>query len=61
MVEKWKRALSIEIGSEKDDITFDGKKLPNSYEEKRLDIITDNELKFDPLGVCVKKRKNYER
>ena len=36
------------IGSENDDFVFDGIKLPNSYKEKILDIILDQELKFDP-------------
>ena len=35
------------IGSENDDFIFDGIKLPNSYEEKMLGIVIDNELKFD--------------
>ena len=42
---------------------FNGIKLPNSCEEKILDVIIDNELKSDPRmckkGICVKKqRKN---
>ena len=35
------------IGSKNDDFIFDGTKLPNNCEEKRLGVIIDNELKFD--------------
>ena len=48
------------IGSENDDFIFNGIKLPNSCEEKILDVIIDNELKSDPRmckkGICVKKQ-----
>ena len=44
------------IGSENDDFIFDGTKLPNSYKEKILGVIIDNELKFDPhIGNMCKK------
>ena len=36
------------IGSKNDDFIIDGIKLPNSYKEKILGVIIDNELKFDP-------------
>ena len=36
------------IAIENDDFIFDGIKLPNSYEEKILGVILDNDLKFDP-------------
>ena len=44
------------IGSENDDFVFDGIKLPNSYVEKILGVIIDNELKFDPhiRSMCKK-------
>ena len=35
------------IGSENDDFIFEGIKLPNSCEETTLDVIIDNEVKFD--------------
>ena len=43
-------------GSENDDFIFYGIKLPNSWEKKMLDVITDNELKFDPhiKSMCKK-------
>ena len=45
------------IGSENDDFTFDGIKLPNSGEEKILGVIIDHELKFDDphIGSICKK------
>ena len=36
------------IGNENDDFIFDGTKLSNSCEKKIIDVIIDNELKFDP-------------
>ena len=46
------------IDNENDDFIFNGIKLPNSCEEKRLDVITDNELKLiHILGVCVKQQR----
>ena len=44
------------IGSENDDFIFNGIKLPNSCEEKILEVIIDNELKFDPhiRSMCKK-------
>ena len=44
------------IGSESDDYIFDEIKLPNSYEEKILGVIIDNQLKFDPhiKSMCKK-------
>ena len=48
------------IGSENDEFLFDEIKLPNSFHEKILGVIIDNELKFNPhIRNCVKKqRKN---
>ena len=40
--------ICFRTGSENDDFIFDEIKLPNSCEEKRLGVIIDNELKFDP-------------
>ena len=47
------------IGSENDDLIFDGIKLPNSCEEKILGVIIDTELKFDPhiRSMCKKAAK----
>ena len=46
------------VGIENDDFIFDGIKLPNSFEEKMLGVIIDNELKFDPhirsRSICKK-------
>ena len=41
------------------DFIFEGIKLPNSCKEKILGVITDNDLKFDPLirGMCKKAAK----
>ena len=44
------------IGSENDEFTFYGIKLPNNCEEKILGVINDNELKFDPhIRIMSKK------
>ena len=44
------------IGSENDDFVFNGIKVPNSYKEKILDIILDQELKFDPYIKSMYKK-----
>ena len=36
-------------GSQNDDFIFDGIKLPNSYREKILELLIDNELKKSGL------------
>ena len=44
------------IGSENNDFILQGIKLPNSWKEKILDAIIDNQLKFDPhlKSMCTK-------
>ena len=50
------------IASENDDFAFDGIKFPNSWEEKILGVIIDNELKFDPniRNMLKKQPKNKD-
>ena len=50
------------IDSENDDFIFDGIKLPNSCKEKILNVIINNELKFDPhvRSMCKKAAQKSE-
>ena len=48
---------SFKIGNHSNnDFTLQGIKLPNSWKEKILDVIIDNQLKFDPhiKSMCTK-------
>ena len=47
--------MCFRIGSENDDFIFNGIKSPNSFKEKILDAIIDNELKFDPYIRNIRK------
>ena len=50
--------MCFEIGSENYAFIFDRTKLPNSFNEKILDAIIDNDLNLIPiLGGCVKKQR----
>ena len=42
------RYTSFGIGRKNNDFIFEVINLPNSCEEKKLGLITDNELKFNP-------------
>ena len=46
--------------SQNDHFIFNGIKLPNSFEEKVLIIIIDNELEFEPhiRNICKKQHRN---
>ena len=48
--------MCLEIVSENDDFIFDGIELSNSCKGKILDVIIDNDLKFDPhvRSMCEK-------
>ena len=47
--------MCFRIGRENDDFIFNGIKSPNSFKEKILDAIIDNELKFDPYIRNIRK------
>ena len=50
------------FGSKNDGFKFDRIKLLGNWEEKTLDVIIDNELKFDPhiRSMLKKQAKNYD-